>query len=50
MSDELAAAREWQTIGRWMTQNSDQGDMGYIRTRDYPTHWMPLPAPPAKGG
>lgn len=43
----------WVTMGRWVEDagwyeiNTDPTDAR--SDEDYPTHWMPLPAPPTEG-
>lgn len=35
----------WVQVGRWLFKRVVRGDYA-----DRATHWMPLPAPPARGG
>lgn len=54
----LLGRAEWVEIGRWLANSRayrgaplgtwmDDADNGGPEGHDWPTHWMPLPPPPA---
>lgn len=55
--DVLLAGKRWVDVGRWddwyAEDNpgwySSTNHNGYTHARLEPTHWMPLPDPPAEG-